>query len=446
MHQPLTIAEAVAEIRSGRLQPLQLVEQCLAQIERYDDRLRAWVEVDREGAQAAAELLGAEAARGQFRGPLHGIPVGIKDIIDVEGFPTRAGSPLPAKRSAPDAPLVAALRRAGAIILGKTVTVEFACFDPPPTRNPWDPALKHTPGGSSSGSAVALAMGMCLGALGTQTGGSLVRPASFCGVAACKPTFGLLSTDGVVPVSFHLDHPGPMARTAADLEILLQCLLGSAAVSGAAGREHAPAPAGRPPRLGLLEQFFLERADPLILEATETALATLREAGALIEPVVFPSGFDEVLPIHRRIMAVEAAAYHRERFAAHRASYGPMITTLLDEGLTISGVDYAAALAQQREFRRRIDVLFEGVDALVAPATDTTAPATLATTGPNTFQAPWSVAGVPVVSIPCGLAADGMPAALQLVARAHQEASLLRIARWCEQQLAFDKLPAIWGA
>ena len=177
---------------------------------------------------AHGRYLGREAQAGNYRGPLHGIPIGIKDIIDVAGLPTRAGSPLrenyPA--AAADAPLVAALRQAGAIILGKTVTVEFACFDPSPTRNPWDAELRHTPGGSSSGSAVAVAMGMCFGALGTQTGGSLVRPASYCGIATLKPTFGLLSREGIVPVSYHLDHPGPMARTVGDLEILMQCLLG----------------------------------------------------------------------------------------------------------------------------------------------------------------------------------------------------------------------------
>ena len=220
-----TISEASQLIRSGRLHPRELVDRCLAQIETYEDRLHAWVEVDDAGARREAETAGREIAAGNCRGPLHGIPVGIKDIIDVAGMPTRAGSPLRANhRATADAPLVAALRRSGAIILGKTVTVEFACFDPSPTRNPWDPALQHTPGGSSSGSAVAVAMRMCLGALGTQTGGSLVRPSTYCGIATCKPTFGLLSCDGIVPVSYHFDHPGPMARSVADLAILLGCL------------------------------------------------------------------------------------------------------------------------------------------------------------------------------------------------------------------------------
>ncbi len=438
MFQPLSIADAAASIHSGQLTPLELVERCLKQIDQYEDRVRAWVVVDERGARRAAETL----AKQRPRGPLHGIPLGIKDIIDVEAFPTRAGSPLRENHLArADAPLVSDLRRAGAIILGKTVTVEFACFDPSPTRNPWDPTLRHTPGGSSSGSAVAVALGMCLGAIGTQTGGSLVRPASYCGIVTCKPTFGRISTEGIVPVSYHLDHPGPMSRSVADAAILLRALTGS-------GEKEIPQ-SSHPPRLGLLQPFFMEEADQPIREATEAALAKLGDAGARIEPVALPEGtlsersFAEVAPMHRRIMAVEAAQYHRRQFADHRECYGPKITVLLDEGLSISGVDYAAALAWQRDFRRRVDSLFQHVETLIMPSTDTTAPATLETTGTPKFQAPWSCAGLPVVSIPCGLASDGMPAALQLVGRAGHERSLLQVGRWCETPLAFRQSPAL---
>jgi len=197
------------------------------------------------------------------------------------------------------------------------------------------------------------------------------------------------------------------------------------------------------PRLGLLEQFFMEEADEPIRRATRAALARLHEGGAEIRPVTFSEGFSHIQPMHRRIMAVEAAAYHREQFAAHRDSYGPKITGLLDEGLTISGVDYAAALADQRRFRRMVGRLLEGVDALVMPATDTTAPARMETTGTPKFQAPWSCAGLPVVSFPCGLASDGMPAALQLVGRPNEEFPLLEVARWCERRLAFDAVPPL---
>ena len=325
-----TISESAAGIRNRSLRPGELVERCLARIRAYDDRLHAWVEVDETGARRAAAVLAREAEEGRFRGPLHGIPVGVKDIIDVAAMPTRAGSPLRAKHVATDdAPLVAALRRAGAIILGKTVTVEFACFDPAPTQNPWDPALRHTPGGSSSGSAVAVAMGMCLGALGTQTGGSLVRPSSYCGIATCKPTFGLLSREGIVPVSHSLDHPGPMARTVADLVIMLRCLLGDVLLSGSRWRE---ARVSVPPRLGLLSGFFFDEADAAIRRVTGSAVECLRAGGAQIERVATPELFYQVAPMHRRIMAVEAAEHHRDAFAAHREAYGPMIRALWTKG------------------------------------------------------------------------------------------------------------------
>ena len=342
-----TISDAAGQIRSGRLHPRELVERCLAQIRACDGRLHAWVEVDETGARRDAESLGRELASGGGRGPLHGIPLGIKDIIDVAGMHTRAGSPLRANhRAATDAPLVAALRRAGAIVLGKTVTVEFACFDPSPTRNPWDPALQHTPGGSSSGSAVAALMGMCLGALGTQTGGSLVRPAAYCGIATCKPTFGLLSREGIVPVSYHLDHPGPMARSVADLAIMLR-VCGTAAL-GCAERFAQPrvavpqvgTSATLPPRLGWLQGFFVDEADAAIRAATETAIAQLRAGGATVEPAAVPNDF-------RQVPRCTSSSWRSRRppitarRSAHRDAYGPMIAELLDEGLGISAVNYA---------------------------------------------------------------------------------------------------------
>lgn len=433
---PISMVDAGRQMRAGRLTPLELLDRCLEQVHKYDDTVRAWVVVDEVHARETAAERTREAAHGQWRGPLHGFPVGIKDIIDVQGLPTRAGSPLCGHEPAvADAPLVAALRRAGAVILGKTVTVEFACYDPPPTHNPWN--LAHTPGGSSSGSAAALAMGMCLGALGTQTGGSLVRPAAYCGVATCKPTFGKLSMEGIVPVSTSLDHPGPMARKVVDVALLLNALLGMTT-------QEPLRPLGSP-RFGVLQRLTLEDADAAVREATQSALERLTHAGAELQPLVVPRMFADALTMHRRIMAVEAAGYHRERFAASRAQYGPRITELLDEGLAISAVDYMAAKQWQHEFRHQAAALLDGVDALVMPSTHTTAPATLTTTGTPQFQAPWSLAGLPVVSVPCGLASGGMPTALQLIGRMNDEARLLRLAAWCDGILEFDAVPDLWG-
>jgi len=433
MYQSIT--EAASAIRTGQISPCQLLDQCLAQINKYEDYLHAWVLVDTENALRTADALTHAIQSGSYRGPLHGIPIGIKDIIDVEGLPTRAGSPLRENHvAAADAQLVTALRQAGAIILGKTVTVEFACFDPSPTRNPWNVNLQHTPGGSSSGSAVAVAMGMCLGALGTQTGGSLVRPASYCGVATIKPTFGLLSSQGIVPVSYHLDHPGPIACKACDLQLIMQCLTGGSI---------KPHVISRPPRLAVIEKFFLEKAHPEVRQSIEQSIAKLRQAGAYVEPLQPAIDFAEVAPMHRSIMAVEAAQFHREQFVAHRDKYGPKISSLLDEGLKILGVDYTAALAWQRDFRRRVGDMIGSYDAIITPSTDTTAPATLETTGTPLFQAPWSCAGVPAVSIPCGLAAKGMPVGMQLVGQQNQDDALLSVAAWCERVIAFNNSPPL---
>ena len=435
---------------------VERVENALEAIEKLNPQLNAWVLVDRKGARQAADELTAELKSGACRGPLHGMPVGIKDIVDVRGMPTRAGSTLtderPAKR---DAPVVAALRRAGAVILGKTVTVEFACFDPSPTLNPWSKNLTHTPGGSSSGSAVAVATGMCEAAIGTQTGGSLVRPSSFCGIATCKPTFARVSRDGVFPVSHEFDHVGPMARTVAQLEAMLECLpvsadfappYATAAKKTARQRAEAePQTFGdeHGPRLGLIEPFFMEVADETVRRITAETLEKLRGAGATVVSVDCPIDFHAVRPLHRLIMGVEAAAVHRQLFAARRDAYGPLITGLLDEGLQTPGVEFAAALNRLRTYRRKVVRLLDGVDALVVPSTHTTAPPTLSTTGTPEFQAPWSCAGLPVVSLPCGLCDEGMPASVQLVGPYHQDNSLLSIARWCETAIGFNHRPWI---
>ncbi len=436
-----SLHRAAQAIRDGQIRPTDLVDTCLERIRTYDSDLQAWVRVDEAGARREAEEMTAEAAEGRFRGPLHGIPIGIKDIIDMAGLPTEAGSPLRKGHLAgADAPVVAALRRAGAILLGKTVTVEFACFDPPPTRNPWDPTFNRTPGGSSSGSAAALAMGMCLGALGTQTGGSLVRPSSYCGVATCKPTFGRVDRTGVVPVSYHFDHVGPMARKVRDLEILLEILPYS--------RDFAPPqpssplrPCGVRPRFGVVEAFFLSGAAPNVRSVVDHAVKLLAKE-AKIDVVAPTVDFEIIQEVHSTVMAAEAAAYHRKDFSAHREAYGPMISGLLERGLATSAVDYADALSLLHEYRRRVPAMLQDCDVLIMPATDTTAPSR-ETTGPKRFQAPWSCSGLPVVSLPCGLADDGLPVAVQLVGQYHDDLQLLEIAAWCEDRFAFHLQPPL---
>ena len=337
---------------------------------------------------------------------------------------------------------VACLRQAGAIILGKTVTVEFACFDPPPTQNPWDPLFQRTPGGSSSGSAAALAMEMCFGALGSQTGGSLVRPSSYCGVATCKPTYGRVDRTGVVPVSFQFDHIGPMARRVRDVAMLLEAMSTTQDfIPRPAANSHPRLPAY--PRFGVVESFFMTEAAANVRNVVERAIEKLSLHIAIdtAQPTV---DFQAIQEMHTTIMAVEAAAYHREDFENHREAYGPMITGLLDLGLAISSDEFTDALTYLREYRSRAPAMLAGFDALIMPATDTTAPG-LETTGSKRFQCPWSCAGLPVVSLPCALADDGMPVAIQLVGRHHDDERLLQIAEWCEGQFGFEARPGLLG-
>jgi Asp-tRNA(Asn)/Glu-tRNA(Gln) amidotransferase A subunit family amidase len=422
-----TLHAAAADIRAGRLSPVDLVQSCLHRIDRCEERIRAWVLIDRAGALAQAEEHAREIQRGGWRGPLHGIPVGIKDIYDVFDWPTAAGSRLWKNSIArQDAPLVRRLRQAGAVFLGKTVTTQYASFDPPPTRNPWD--LSRTPGGSSSGSAAALACGMCLGALGSQTGGSITRPAAYCGVAGCKPTYGRLSTRGVVPLAASMDHPGPMARCVRDLDLLFRTLADG-------GLPNPPDGAKSPPVLGRVRGLFETRADAEVAAMMEETSARLRAAGAFVEEVTLPASFAEVLSRHRTVMAVESAMFHQERLRRHPEDYDPCIRSLLEEGLSCPAPEYARCKEHQRLLRREMEYCFGRVQVLLTPAATCPAP-DAGSTGDPAFNSPWSYTGLPTVSFPSGRSSDGLPLAIQLVGRPWDEIELLSVAAWCEDALS----------
>ncbi len=452
MTTPHTITEAARLIRDDALTPLELLDRCLEKIDELDPKVHAWVVVDREGARQAAVLATDELSRGIDRGPLHGIPLGVKDIIDVAGLPTLAGSKVranvPAER---DAFIVAKLREAGAVLLGKTVTTEFASFDPSPSRNPWH--LNHTPGGSSAGSAVAPACDMCFAALGSQTGGSIIRPASYCGVASLKPTWGRLSLRGIVPLAYHLDHPGVLARSVADLELTYRAIAGFDDADpmsvrrgqGSAGDDIYQVDFDAPsmPRIGLARDYFFEKSNDNVRRGVTAGVDRLRKAGAAVQAVMMPKSFAGVHKAHRLIMAVDAAAYHRETFSARRAEYGPRISELLDEGLAANAGDYSRALELQFQFRRDVERLIaeQQLDVLLMPAVSNTAPP-LDTTGDVSFQAPWSFAGLPVVSLPCEFGDDDLPVAMQLVGTAWNEGPLLAVAKWCESVIGFERRAA----
>lgn len=438
------IHAAAEQLRHGRLSPVDLLQTCLERIDRYEPRIRAWVSIDRDGATAEAERCAKEIRAGQWRGPLHGIPLGVKDIFDVFDWPTAVGSRLWAQSIARrDATTVERLRQTGAIFLGKTVTTQYASFDPPPTRNPWNQT--RTPGGSSSGSAAALACGMCLGALGTQTGGSITRPSAYCGILGLKPTYGRVSTDGVVPLAASMDHPGPMARCVRDLAILLQAIAGPDPRDPSSANRTVPdyiaildQHAETPPRLGRLPGLFDERAEPPIRAFMETTVERLRQRGATVDRVALPAAFSEVIPRHRMVMAVEAAAFHEPRLRKHPQDYDPNIRALLEEGLACPAPEYGRIKEHQRQLKQQMLGCFEGVDVLLCPATTSPAP-DAATTGDPAFNSPWSYTGLPTVNLPAGWNADGLPLAIQLVARPFAEETLLAAAAWCEAALAFQR-------
>jgi Asp-tRNA(Asn)/Glu-tRNA(Gln) amidotransferase A subunit family amidase len=428
----LTIQAASEALRDGRATPLDLLHQCFQQIDKYEDRIKAWVFVDREAAREQAERLTAELKAGRQRGFLHGIPVGIKDIVDVFDWPTAAGSKLWANSIArEDAVIVKKLRHAGAVLLGKTVTTQYASFDPAPTRNPWNP--ERTPGGSSSGSAAAVACGMCLGAVATQTGGSTTRPAAYCGVASCKPSYGLVSTQGVVPLAASMDHPGPMARCVWDLAVLLQVMREGTDDSLVEAVQRVPE--RPPPRLGRLGGLFQDLAEPAMRALMGQVGESLRAKGAVVRSVALPAEFSEVLLRHHQVMAVEAAAFHAWRLQRHPDDYGPNITRLLREGLACSPQEFSRAKNLQDQLRREAASWFNQCDALLMPATQGPAPYK-ATTGDPAFNSPWSFTGLPAVSLPAGRSPEGLPLSIQLVGRPFGEADLLAVAAWCESVLA----------
>lgn len=424
MTKTFSIADWSRGKQSSEPDIVELTKAYLDRIDQLDGHLQAWETIDREGALAQAEQFAAEFRQGNLRGPLHGVPIGVKDIVDVKGLPTRAGSRLFTNRVASDdAPAVAQLRGAGAIVLGKTVTTELACFDPARTRNPHNAA--HTPGGSSSGSAAAVAAGMCAAAIGSQTGGSIIRPASYCGVAGWKGAIGAVITQGVTPVSFTLDHLGPLANSAADLEVLAQVLEGRSA-----GKRLTALP-----KLVVVRGYFDEHLGDAERALFEESLALLRKAGAEIREILPPDSFGEVHSMHWRIMAVEAAMVYGDAFRHSPDDFGPKVASLLEEGLSISATDYAAALFHRQQFQRDLQQRWSAASVYVTPSTPTAAPKDVTTTGDPRFNSPWSYCGFPTATIPNGVTKAGLPTGLQLISLPQQASLCLQTAIWCENKL-----------
>ncbi len=443
----LTAAEAARAIAGRNFSAVELAEACLNRIEALDDQLLAWVYVDRDTVLADARAADAAAAEGQPLGPLHGVPIGMKDIYYTAGIPTRAGSEV-YKDFVPDydATSLTLLKRAGAVMLGKAVTTEFACLDPSPTFNPWNAA--HTPGGSSSGSAVAVASRMCPAALGSQTVGSVLRPAAYNGVVGFKPTFGRVSRHGVVPVSWNLDTVGWLVRSVEDAALLLQVTAGPDGDDPISSRQ----PVGdylsaiknpSPPRIGLLRRYFYEKADAETRRHLDAVAEQLAQAGAEIEELPMPDSIEDAYDDQRLIMAVEAAAFHEPMYRVQAEDYQPKLRAMLADGLQVDGIVYARALERRRRFIDDMEQLSQRCDVMLTPATPAPSQADRTNTGDPAFQGPWTSCGLPAIALPSGLAESGLPLGIQLVASPFTEARLLSAAAWCETALGVTLTPPL---
>jgi Asp-tRNA(Asn)/Glu-tRNA(Gln) amidotransferase A subunit family amidase len=426
----LSAGEAARRIAEGRISSEALVAACLEHIAAREPLVGAWAWLDTEAALEQARARDRDRDRGGERaiGPLHGVPVGVKDVIDTADMPTAHGSAIYAgQRPACDAACVAMLRESGAVILGKTVTTEFAAVTPGKTRNPRDP--QRTPGGSSSGSAAAVADGMVPIALGTQTVGSTIRPASYCGVVGFKPTYQSFSVAGVKAQSESLDTLGLLARCVDDIELLSRALLGATPA-------FAPAGARLPPRLAFCRSPHWPQATAATIAAMDEAMGRFRDAGARVEEFELSPAFERVLDAQWTILMFEFSRNMAFERTQRRALLSERLRKLLDDGMRVDIDAYRAALALARACRAEIEPVFERYDALFTPAAAGEAPQGLQSPSDLLFQRLWTVLHLPAITLPGLCGEQGLPVGVQLVTRHAGDGLLLELARWAERRLA----------
>ena len=442
----LGVKQALEGLQAGRFTSEALVHACLAHIERLEPRIEAWAWLDPEVALNNARQADHHRSAGKT-GALLGIPIGIKDIIDVRGVPTRMGSTAFADY-VPDksARVVRRLEEAGAVILGKTVTAELAYITPGKTRNPWNPA--HTPGGSSSGSAAAAAACCVPAAIGTQTNGSVIRPAAFCGCIGYKPSAGLVSRAGILKFSHTLDQVGVFARDVADAAVLASALIGHAPDDPDSLSDFAlvpknldPAPLFQPPKLAAVRTPVWNLADAAQQDNFTQSIAVLRKAGAAVETVALPDSFGHAHDTLRTIMQYEGARALAALQTQSRDRLSTAINRLIDDGLRITEAAYHVALETRTRLQGEINELMHRYDALLTPPARGEAP-TLESTGDPAFCTIWTLCGLPALTLPSGLGTHGLPLGLQIVGGYLQDARLLQVAQWCAQQIGFRYQPA----
>ncbi|MDP9236810.1 MAG: amidase [Chloroflexota bacterium] len=438
----LSLEDIAAEIASKRISPVEVTEAVLARVEELNPKLNAYMTLTAEQAIASARIAENDIAAGTYRGALHGVPVGIKDLFATEGVRTTAGSKILSDWCPDhDATVVAKLNEAGAISVGKLGMHEWAFGATSDNvhygtiRNPWD--TDRVPGGSSGGSGVATAAGMAFATLGSDTGGSIRTPASLCGCVGMMPTYGRASLFGAVPVSWSLDHPGPLTRTVRDAAIVLQAISGHDPLDPSTERVPVPdwmknierGPKGL--RIGVPRQYFWKDVDPEIEALVWTAINALSEAGAVVTEVDLPD-VDAYAAAIGSVMLVEAAAYHADNLAARRQDYGTQVAALLDIGGRISATSYAMGLRLMQHARLgAADAWLEGIDVLAMPTTPVQTPTIeeskkqdpSAALARNTSV--FDFTGQPAISVPCGHTSGNMPAGIMFAGRLWDEASVL---------------------
>ena len=438
MEQIVGAVEAAEKIRQGQISSEQLVSVCLEQIERLEDTVQAWVHLDFEYALDQAREADKAIQQGRTLGPLHGVPVGIKDIIDTKDFPTEDGTVLHAGRQPQsDATIVTRLKEAGAIIIGKTVTTELAVFSPGKTRNPHNP--DHTPGGSSSGSAAAVACGMIPLAVGTQTNGSMIRPASYCGVYGYKPTFGHISRHLVLPQSRPLDQVGVFGRSIEDVALIAETLIGYDAndpdsimqARPELGRIQAEEPPVEP-RLAFVKTPVWEQADPFTRSAFEELVDELGDSASEIP---LPDMFDTAHEQHRQIMEADLARSFAVEYRDGSDQLSDTLKEMIERGQEVLAVDYNNAVAARDIYYSSFDKVFDWHDAILTPATVGEAPVGLESTGSPMFCTIWTLCGMPAITLPLLQGENGLPLGVQLVGPRGDDARLLRTARWLLNRL-----------
>jgi len=441
-----TLLAASQAIRAKQISPLELTRICLQRSEAIDPQVNAFITITAESALNEARLATEEIVRSQYRGVLHGIPLAIKDLFDVRGVPTTAGSPLLKDNVAQDdAFVVKQLREAGAIFLGKLNLHEWALgvtgVNPHfgPSRNPWNTA--YITGGSSSGSGAALAAELCYGSLGSDTGGSIRIPSSLCGVVGLKPTYGRVSVRGVLPLSWSLDHVGPMARSIDDLDALFR-IINAHDVSDPYSRQNTEfgmRNAESRFHIGVPDDYFFSDLHSETEAAYRAAIKTLGEIGRELRAVSLP-GFEASERASAKILLAEAAAYHQEHIEHHADQIGTDVLTRFKWGLEVTGVEYALARRTQVEWRHKMTQLFESIDALVLPATpfpatriDESDPVALSRGNLTRFTRMFNLTGNPAIVLPCGRTQDGLPIGLQIVGPYGSEHRILWLARSYEE-------------